>query len=200
MPCTVRSEPTRRAVQDFPWPVRIPIRFSDAAISSSDHRPAMLRITARASSGVRQPWSPVLGFLTRSCECWPPRQWIVRTTSRAASSTSAMMSAIRARRSLWRARMLTPGAFHAASRSSAARQGPARWRSGPRCPIAHRNPRRSFNSSVINSRAPTAEGGKGANPSGVVDHAAAPSAEAGGRDERGQDGQEQRRLRRRAET
>jgi hypothetical protein len=32
----------------------------------------MLHITARASSGVRQPWSPVLGFLTRSCKCWPP--------------------------------------------------------------------------------------------------------------------------------
>ena len=30
------------------------------------------------------------------------RRWIVGTTSRAASSTSAMMSAIRARRSLWR--------------------------------------------------------------------------------------------------
>ena len=37
----------------------------------------MRSITASASSGVRQPCSPVFGFLTRSCECWPPRQWIV---------------------------------------------------------------------------------------------------------------------------
>ena len=83
--------------------------------------PPCWAITASASSGVRQPCSPTLGLRTRSCECWPPRQWIVRTTSRVASSTSAMMSATRARRSCWRARIVTPGAFHAAARSSARR-------------------------------------------------------------------------------
>jgi len=42
------------------------------------------------------------GLRTRNCECWPPRQWIVRTTSaRSASSTSAMMSVTMARRSRW---------------------------------------------------------------------------------------------------
>ena len=50
---------TRCAVQVLPWPVGMPIRLSDAAISSSDQRPAMLRITASASSGVAQPCSPV---------------------------------------------------------------------------------------------------------------------------------------------
>ena len=45
-----------------------------AAIWSSLQRLAMLRMTANASSAVRQPCSPVLGFLTRSCECWPPFQ------------------------------------------------------------------------------------------------------------------------------
>ena len=80
MPWTRRSEPTRLAVQDFPWPVRRPIRLSDAAMSSSGHRVAMLRITASAASGVLQPCSPVLGFLTRSSECRPPFQWITRTT------------------------------------------------------------------------------------------------------------------------
>jgi hypothetical protein len=53
----------RRAVQDFPCPVRIPIRFGDAEISSSNHRPAMLRIMAWTS---RQPCSPLLGLRTRS--------------------------------------------------------------------------------------------------------------------------------------
>ena len=61
----------------------MPIRFKVAAMSSSDHRLAMLRMTARASSGVRQPCSPDFGLRTRSCECWPPRQWIVRMISRA---------------------------------------------------------------------------------------------------------------------
>lgn len=40
----------RCAVQIFPWPVGNAIRFNDAAISSSDHRVATVRITARASS------------------------------------------------------------------------------------------------------------------------------------------------------
>ena len=40
-------------------------------------------------------------------------------TSRAASSTSAMMSDTRARRSCWRARIVTPGALQAVARSSA---------------------------------------------------------------------------------
>ena len=38
----------------------------------------MLRITATFDLGVRQPCSPVFGLRTRNCECWPPRQWIVR--------------------------------------------------------------------------------------------------------------------------
>ena len=84
-------------VQDFPWPVRIPMRFSDAAMCSSLQRPAMRRIAANASSEVRQPCSPVRRFLTRSSECWPPFQWITRTTSRAAWSTSATMPVIKAR-------------------------------------------------------------------------------------------------------
>ena len=79
----------------------------------------MLRMTAMASSEVRQPCSPVFGLRTRNCECWPPRQWIVRTTSRVASSTSAMMSTTSsAQQSLSRARGHA-GAFQAASRSSA---------------------------------------------------------------------------------
>ena len=53
------TEATRCAVQVFPYPVGMPIRFSDAAICSSDQRPAMLRITAKASSVVAQPCSPV---------------------------------------------------------------------------------------------------------------------------------------------
>jgi len=44
---------------------------------SSDHLLAMLRMTANASSGVRQPCSPVRGLTTLTCECCPPRQWIV---------------------------------------------------------------------------------------------------------------------------
>ena len=47
----------------------IPIRFSVAAISASDQRVAMLRITASAASGVRHPCSPERGLRTRSCEC-----------------------------------------------------------------------------------------------------------------------------------
>ena len=43
-------------------------------MSASDQRPAMRATTASASSGVRQPCSPLLGFRTRSCECWPPRR------------------------------------------------------------------------------------------------------------------------------
>src|SRR5208337_4048479 len=43
MPCTLRNDLTRWAVQVFPWPVRIPIRFKDAATCSSDHRAAMPR-------------------------------------------------------------------------------------------------------------------------------------------------------------
>jgi hypothetical protein len=35
---------------------------------SSDHRLAMLRITAKASSEVRQPCSPFLGLRTRNCD------------------------------------------------------------------------------------------------------------------------------------
>ena len=87
----------------------------------SDHRAAMLRITASASSGdAAAVFAALPGLRTRNWECWPPRlQWIVRRTSRAASSTSAMMSATRARRSCWRARMVTFGEFHAASRSAA---------------------------------------------------------------------------------
>ena len=83
---------------------------------SSDQRPAMLRITASASSVVAQPCSPDRGLRTRSSECWPPRQWIVRMTSPTSSSTSTMMSVINVRSSCWRARVVTPGAFHAADR------------------------------------------------------------------------------------
>ena len=86
---------------------------------SSDQRPAMLLITASASSVVAQPCSPARGLRTRSSECWPPRQWIVRMTSRASSSTSTMMSVINVRSSCWRARIVTPGAFQAADRLSA---------------------------------------------------------------------------------
>jgi transposase len=71
---TRRTELTRLAVQVLPCPVGMPIRFSEAAICSSDQRPAMLRINARASSVVAQPCSPVLGLRTRNSECWPPRQ------------------------------------------------------------------------------------------------------------------------------
>ena len=39
-----------------------PMRFREAAMSSSDHRVAMLRITASASSEVRQPCSPDFGL------------------------------------------------------------------------------------------------------------------------------------------
>ena len=52
-----------------------------------------------------------LWFEDPHCECWPPRQWIVRITSRAFSSTSAMMSMTAARRSRCRARMVTPGVW-----------------------------------------------------------------------------------------
>ena len=119
IPRTRRTEATRCAVQVLPWPVGRPIRLSDAAICSSDQRPAMLRMTANASSVVAQPCSPVRGLRTRSSECWPPRQWIVSTTSRASSSTSTTMSVINVRSSCWRARIVTPGAFHAADRLSA---------------------------------------------------------------------------------
>jgi hypothetical protein len=45
----------------------------------------------------------------------------------------------------------------------------------------------AFRLAGIDSRAPTAESGKGADPSGVIaDHAVAPSAETGVRDEPGQ--------------
>jgi transposase len=111
--------PTRCGVQVLPWPVRMPIRLSEAAISRSDQRPAIRAMIASASSGVRQPCSPVFGLRTRICECWPPRQWMVRMTSRAAWSTSAMISVTRARTSCWRARIVTPGALQAAARSSA---------------------------------------------------------------------------------
>ena len=42
-------------------PVRIPMRLSVAAISASDHCPAMLRITLSASSGVRRKVPPLGG-------------------------------------------------------------------------------------------------------------------------------------------
>ena len=50
----------------LPLPRVIPIRFSDAAMSASDHRPAMLRMTASASSGVRQLCSPDFRLRTRN--------------------------------------------------------------------------------------------------------------------------------------
>ena len=105
--------------------------------------------------GVRQPCSPDFGLRTRSCRCWPPRQWIVRTTSRAVSSTSAMMSVTRARRSRCRARMLTPGAFHAASRSSAspAKSGAGQPGQASAPPIAPGTPRRDGAPPPSSSRA-----------------------------------------------
>ena len=53
----------------LPLARRNSIRFNLAAMSSSDQRVAMLRITARASSGVRQPCSPDFGLRIRNCEC-----------------------------------------------------------------------------------------------------------------------------------
>ena len=62
---------------------------------------------------------------------------IVSTTSRVASSTSATMSLTRVRSSCWRARIVTPGASHAAARSSArpAKSGlwPAEQCGQPQC-------------------------------------------------------------------
>ena len=55
----------------------------------------MLRMTARACSGVLQPCSPVLGLRTRNSECWPPFQWMTSTISPAVSSMSATISVIR---------------------------------------------------------------------------------------------------------
>ena len=99
--------------------------------------PCMLRMTANASSGVRQPCSPERGFTTLTCEGCPPRQWIVSTTWRVVSSTSATMSLTRVRSSCWRARIVTPGASHAAARSSArpAKSGlwPAEQCGQPQC-------------------------------------------------------------------
>ena len=87
----------------------------------------MLRMTVSASSGVRQPCSPERGLVTRIWDCWPPRQWMVRTTSRVASSTPATMSLMRVRSSCCRVRIVTPGASQAALRSwaTAARSGGA---------------------------------------------------------------------------
>ena len=66
---TLRTAVTPCAVQDLPWPVCTPMRFKVAAILASENRVAMRAITARATSGVRQPCSPVFGLRTRSCEC-----------------------------------------------------------------------------------------------------------------------------------
>lgn len=85
MPRTGRPKATQCAVQVLPCPVGIPMRLSEAAIWSSDQRPAMLRITPSASPVVSQPCSPARGLRTLSSEWRPPRQWIVRTTSRTAS-------------------------------------------------------------------------------------------------------------------
>ena len=52
MPCTLRSEPTRCAVQVLPWPVTNPIRLREAATSWSDHRPAI----ERYNRTVRHEW------------------------------------------------------------------------------------------------------------------------------------------------
>jgi hypothetical protein len=92
---------------------------SDAAICSSDQRPAMLRITAKASSAVAQPCSPVRGLRTRSSECWPPRQWMVSTTSRAASSTSTTICRDQGPQQLLSRTHGHMGAFQAADRFSA---------------------------------------------------------------------------------
>ncbi|BCM17638.1 hypothetical protein MJ8_14040 [Mesorhizobium sp. J8] len=73
-PLTRRIELTRLAVQVLFCPVRKPIRLRDAAMWSSAQRPAMLRMTSRASSEVVHPCSPDFGLRTRNCECWPPRQ------------------------------------------------------------------------------------------------------------------------------
>jgi hypothetical protein len=66
-----RGGDTRCAVQVLPWPVGRPIRLSDAAICSSDQRPAMLRMTASASSIVAQPCSPARGLRTPRCAASP---------------------------------------------------------------------------------------------------------------------------------
>ena len=116
---TRRIEPTRWAVQVLPWPVGRPIRLRVAAMSWSDQRVAMLRMTARASSEVLQSCSPVQGLRRRSSECCPPFQWMISTISCAGSSTSTTMSLMMARTSCWRDCMLTLAFFHAASRSSA---------------------------------------------------------------------------------
>ena len=82
-------EATRCAVQVFPWPVGSPMRLSDAAMCSSDQRPAMLRITAKASSVVAQPCSPV-----RACARAVP------SAGRRANGLSARRRARRRRRRL----------------------------------------------------------------------------------------------------
>ena len=66
MPRRRRKEPTRCAVQVFTWVVGKPMRFSVAATSPSDHRVAIMRIGATASSEVRHSCSPGLGFRTSS--------------------------------------------------------------------------------------------------------------------------------------
>ena len=108
----------------------------------------MLRITARASSGVRQPCSPLLGLRTRSCECWPPRQWIVKITSRTASSTSAMMSTTRARKSCWRERIETFGEVQAVSRSLASPRKSAAFAD---CVVSRAGSRRAWQASTWRS-------------------------------------------------
>jgi hypothetical protein len=95
----------------FAWPVRKPIRFNDAAMCASSQRPAMLPPTA--SSEVLHLCSSVLSFLTRDHE----HDFAV------ASSTSAMMSLIRARTRRWRPRMVVVGAAQAAERSAAMNPG-----------------------------------------------------------------------------
>lgn len=96
---------------------RHPLRFNETAISGSDQRPAMVRITANACSEALQSCSPLFGFLTRSSECWSPFQWMTSTTSPTAKS--AMISVNTARTNRWRVRIAVCGTFQAAARLSA---------------------------------------------------------------------------------
>ena len=97
-------------------------------MSWSDHRPAMLRMTASACSGVLHPCSPVRGLRTRSSECWPPFQWMTSTISAAASSISTTISVISARTSRWRVLIVVRGACHAAEPSKGAFDDPTAWK------------------------------------------------------------------------
>ena len=135
MPAVRPDCSTRSVVHDCPCPVGMACDSKAVAIYASDQVPAIRRMTASASSEVRLRLrcSPGFGFRPRTSECCPPRQWMIRMTSRDWSSTSTRISSTSVRTSCCLTRVSSVGVapFCGSGGSLFASLPPGRWRLSP---------------------------------------------------------------------